>query len=161
MLYVDVKDIERAYDIALVASYSSFDPVTKVGCSLFQVDNSRWELISVGCNNPVRSPGGEYADIPWTKPEKFEYVIHAEVKAILNRKVNIQPNVAYVTLSPCCNCIRLLYSIGVTFIWYKEKHKSLDNVLQMKDIDIKEYKSIDGHNLLILGSSSSIGIRSE
>ena len=98
-------------EIAKVVAQRSADPHTQVGAVL--VKNNC--VIGVGYNG---EPKGFHFDFDWNSPEKYPYVIHAEMNAISNANRNgVDCNGAdiYLTLSPCHDCIKLLIQHGILF----------------------------------------------
>jgi dCMP deaminase len=100
--------------ICLLSAQRSKDPNTQVGCCLVDENN---HIISIGYNG---FPNGCSDNIvSWSKENKYNYVVHAEANAILNRNILKLPNCkAYVTLFPCHECTKLLIQIGVTEVIY-------------------------------------------
>src|ERR1035437_7604210 len=88
--------------IALLTSYNlSKDPSSKAGCVVVNPDNRQ---ISTGYNGfPVSIPDTE---ANWSRPTKYDYVIHSEENAILNAKFNTDGATAYVSWQPCISCMR-------------------------------------------------------
>lgn len=58
-------------------------------------------------------------------------VIHAEQNAIAHaarRGISIDGGTAIVTASPCCKCTSLLIQSGIQEIYYKDRHRSFEEV---------------------------------
>lgn len=109
-------------EIAKVVSQRSADPHTQVGAVL--VKNNC--VIGVGYNG---EPKGFHFDFDWNSPEKYPYVIHAEMNAISNANRNgVDCNGAdiYLTLSPCHDCIKLLIQHGIKNVYYLKEYKDID-----------------------------------
>ena len=66
-------------EVALVTSKLSKDPSTQVGAVVVTQDNRQ---CSIGYNGFAR--GIEETPDKWQRPTKYEYVIHAELNAILS-----------------------------------------------------------------------------
>ena len=113
---------EMFIEIAKVVAKRSKDPRTKVGAVLVK-DN---HVIGVGYNGPPRE--FKY-DFDWHSPEKYNFVIHAEMNAITNACA-IGANVAgcdiYVTLSPCHECMKLLIQNKIKNVFYIDKYKDFE-----------------------------------
>ena len=100
--------------IAELSALRSKDPSTQVGACIVSFDN---KILSMGYNG---FPKGCSDDIfPWTKIRaehdpynaKYVYVTHAELNAILNyRGGSLEGAKIYVTLFPCNECARPLFS---------------------------------------------------
>ena len=109
-------------EIAKVVAQRSADPHTQVGAVL--VKNNC--VIGVGYNG---EPKGFHFDFDWNSPEKYPYVIHAEMNAISNANRNgVDCNGAdiYLTLSPCHDCIKLLIQHGIKNVYYLKEYKDID-----------------------------------
>jgi dCMP deaminase len=103
-------------DLALLASTRSKDPSTKVGAIL--VKNKR--IVSTGYNG---MPFMVDDTIPerWERPDKYNFVIHAEANAIAFANGVRDLDVVYTTLFPCTSCACLLIQTGVKEIVYDTK----------------------------------------
>jgi len=112
------------FEIAQVVSKRSKDPHTKVGACL--VKNGR--VIGIGYNGEPREYNYEFN---WNTSEKYDYVIHAEMNAIANAcsvGVDVRDSVIYLTLSPCCECIKLLMQFNIKEIHFINKYKDFDKM---------------------------------
>lgn len=108
----------------------SSDSEKKVGAI-----TSDMELIST--NTFVAGASG----LPSTRPDKYEYIIHAEVNMVLwaaARGYPIEGKVVFCTLSPCQNCIRTMFQAGIREVYYKEVYRDYNP--NMRDIEITETK---------------------
>ena len=114
---------ELFMDIAKLTAKRSKDPHTKVGAVLVK-DN---HILGLGYNGEPRDFS---YDFDWHSPEKYDYVIHAEMNAIANAcsiGANVKDADIYVTLSPCPECMKLLIQFGIKNIYYfHEYEKSFD-----------------------------------
>lgn len=115
--------------MADVVSLKSKDPRTKVGAVLVSPDRSR---ISVGFNG---FPKGltEHKE-RWE--DKYSYVIHAELNAILNSKTDLSGWSLYTTMFPCESCRNNILQSGIKRVIYKN-----DNANCLKDT-LNKTKSI-------------------
>lgn len=99
---------EYFLDLAEQVSRRSPDPSTKHGCVL--VDQDR-RVISTGYNGPVSGiPNGM---VPTTRPDKYDWFIHAEDNAVAFARCDLRGATAYVTGPPCAACFRRLLQVGV------------------------------------------------
>ncbi len=122
---------------AMMASFKSKDPATKVG-SVF-VDQNNHQL-SMGYNGFVA--GIDEGQLPWGKDkgqplehQKYGYVVHSEANAILHSPVNLANSKCYVTLFPCNECAKLLASIKVKeVIFMSDKHTGTESNIIAKKI---------------------------
>ena len=111
--------------VAILSSYRSKDPSTKVGACIVNPNTKR--VISMGYNGMPN--GCSDSDFPWTKTSdnesetKYPYVVHAELNAILNAKTSVDGCYMYVTLSPCPECTKAIIQSGIKKIIYKDEYK--------------------------------------
>ena len=111
---------------AMVASFKSKDPTTKVGAVFVDEYNHQ---ISMGYNGFVA--GLDESKLPWGKDDsepyehqKYAYVVHAEANAILHSPRSLSGARAYVTLFPCHECAKLMASSKVSEVIYlSDKHR--------------------------------------
>jgi len=121
---------------AEVVAENSPDADTKVGSVL--ISKKTGSVISEGYNGFVR--GAQDDRIPKTRPEKYEYVIHAETNLICNAARNgVTTDDCFIvqTHSPCVHCARLLYQSGITVIYYKEFYRGTKDVERLGDLQLK------------------------
>lgn len=104
-------------NVASDASLDSKDPNTKVGAAV--VANN--EVISTGYNG---FPSG-FPDTPdnWSRPKKYDYVVHAELNAIIHAKTDLKGAKLYCTLQPCASCMKAIASSGIIEVYYQEERK--------------------------------------
>ena len=128
---------------ALIASYRSKDPSTKVGCVFVDSDNHQ---LSMGYNGFVA--GVDENQLPWgkskdqsLKDQKYAYVVHSEANAILHSKASLKDSRLYVTLFPCHECAKMLATIKIKEIIYlsnknesKETHDISKKILKLANI---------------------------
>jgi dCMP deaminase len=107
----DIPDwVDYFYVMALHAATRSKDPSTQVGAVIVK-DN---QVMSTGYNG--FAPGVMETEERWSRPQKYERVIHAEVNAIAAAaKAGHSTNYTdlYVTHYPCSNCCRLVIAAGI------------------------------------------------
>lgn len=115
--------------IALLSAERSKDPSSKVGAAI--VRDKR--VLSLGYNGMPR--GCEDKDMPWGKgsadplKNKYPYVVHAELNAILNANKDITGSTLYVTMFPCNECAKAVIQSGIKEVIYLEnKHDGEDSV---------------------------------
>lgn len=98
-------------DIATVVSTKSKDPNTKVGAVLVSEDN---RIISTGYNG---MPAGiEEKPEMWERPMKYDYVLHAELNAIVY--ANKPGYKIYSTMFPCKECAKVIAAAGIKEVYY-------------------------------------------
>jgi len=117
---------------AFVTSLRSPDAQTKCGCVL--VDTPTKIILGQGYNGFPR--GISDSELPTTRPKKYPWMIHAEVNAILNCSRRPENSTAYITTSPCFNCLLMMWQAGVKEVVYAT------NGSRPKMIDNDEYRKL-------------------
>ena len=129
---------------AMMASFKSKDPSTKVG-SVFVDENNH--QITMGYNGFVAGIAED--KLPWGKDtsqplehQKYGYVVHSEANAILHAPRTLVSSRCYVTLFPCNECAKLLASSKVReIIFLSDKHKGTEsNTIAKKIFDLAGIK---------------------
>jgi dCMP deaminase len=140
---------------AMMASFKSKDPNTKVGC-VFVDDNNH--QLSMGYNGQIA--GIDESKIPWGNiksvpldQQKYAYVVHSEANAILHAKAPLANSRCYVTLFPCHECAKMLSTVKIKEIVYlSDKYSgTVENsiakkIFEMSNIQYRELKL--GHDLI-------------
>lgn len=126
--------------IARAASEGSHDIHTQVGAIL--IHSKTGAVMSSGFNGYVR--GASDDKLPKTRPEKYEFMVHAEKNLIYNcarHGISTDECFVFCTLSPCIDCIRAMYQSGIKTVYFKDVHSSfeksqsaLDFHLMLKEI---------------------------
>jgi dCMP deaminase len=101
--------------MAFLTAQRSKDPNTQVGACIVDGEN---RIIGLGYNG---FPSGCSDDhLPWSRSNKnnldnkYLYVCHAEVNAILNKgSANVKGATVYVALFPCQNCAKMIIQAGI------------------------------------------------
>lgn len=122
---------------AMLASYKSKDPNTKVGCVFVDQHNHQ---LTMGFNGAIA--GIDETQIPWgndrtvsAELQKYGYVIHAEANAISHRSTSLAGSRGYVTLFPCNECAKLIATQRVSEILYlSDKYRDTSEVKIAKRI---------------------------
>jgi len=129
---------------AMLASYKSKDPNTKVGCVFVDENNHQ---ITMGYNGAVA--GIDEKQIPWGNDrsvpleyQKYGYVIHSEANAISHAGGNLKGSRGYITLFPCNECAKLIASQRVSEIIYlSDKYRGTsENKIAKKIFDLSGVK---------------------
>ena len=98
--------------IAKLSALRSKDPATQIGVCIVNTKN---RLVSIGYNG---LPNGMSDDeFSWDKKEKHDYVIHAEMNAILNATVDLNGCIMFMYSDkgyyPCSNCAKGISQSGI------------------------------------------------
>mgnify|MGYP001300034200 CR=1 FL=1 len=113
--------------VAILASKRSKDPNTQVGACIVDSNNI---ILSTGYNGfPFGCSDDDY---PWCRDgidTKYNYVVHAELNAILNaRGNNLKGARLYVDLFPCNECAKAIIQSGIAeVVYYGDKYHDSDS----------------------------------
>lgn len=119
--------------IARLSAMRSKDPNTRVGACI--VNEKRiivgigYNGMPIGCSDRVFpwESDGEYFD------QKYAYVVHAELNAILNASAPLDGCTLYSTLFPCNECAKAIIQSRISHIVYMEdKYADQDSVRASK-----------------------------
>jgi dCMP deaminase len=133
---------------AEVIAENSPDAQKKVGSVLVKKDGG--EVIAQGYNGFVRGTADHL--LPVTRPEKYEYMIHSEQNLLFNccrNGINTKDCFLVCTLSPCVSCLRFLYQSGVKEMYFKDKYKDFDKLLNMLDLKMTLTKEGEYYKILL------------
>lgn len=127
---------------AVLASRRSVDAQTKCGCVIVNQDH---QDLGSGYNAFPRDVDDEL--LPNLRPDKYDWIIHAEVNAILNCSIKQQDTIAYVTTMPCHRCAIFLWQAGVREIVYMDGE--YPNMMQNNHYydNIEAFKYLTQHRL--------------
>lgn len=104
---------ERYMGLAFwIASFSK-DPDTQVGAVVVSSDNVP---LGYGYNGPAR--GIRDSDIDWSRPDKHDYIIHAEENALDHCPWTPRNATMYVTGIPCKRCMNRIAQKGIGKVVY-------------------------------------------
>ena len=105
--------------VAILASQRSKDPSTQVGACIIDKDK---RILSTGYNGFPKGCSDD--EFPWNRDEavgdtKYQYVVHAELNAILNASgKQLAGSTLYVGLFPCNECAKAIIQSGIKEIIY-------------------------------------------
>ena len=102
---------------AVLWSRRSHDKETQCGCIL--VKNKT--CIATGYNGFIRDIDDNA--FPATRPDKYPFMIHAEVNAVFNCAREGKSTLgarAYITAPPCTTCLQMLWQCGVHEIYFSD-----------------------------------------
>ncbi len=134
--------------IAQLSALRSKDPSTQVGACI--VDDDK-KVVSIGYNGMPRHI--DDCQLSWEKGEglnnKYLYVCHAEMNAILNTRNGsaLRGCTLYVSLFPCNECAKAIIQVGIKEIVYvSNKYKDSFAVqasmkmLNLAGVKIRQYE---------------------
>jgi len=141
---LDLRPSKNKYwmGIAEAVSLGSHDEETKVGAILIKSDTGM--VVATGHNGLVR--GAPDKTLPKTRPEKYEYMVHAEENLISHcakSGISMGGCTLIITLSPCQKCLRLMWQAGVSKVICRDLYR--DHCIDLKDLDITETKTPEGY----------------
>lgn len=109
--------------MAFWAASKSKDPATQIGAMLIALDN---RPLGWGYNGPPK----QFSDyhINWDRPDKYDYMDHAEENAIdyAMGHGSLEGATMYVTAKPCKRCMRKMVKNGIKRVVYFPLDKSWD-----------------------------------
>ena len=133
---LSTKKLEHLHERAITISAQSHDVHTKVAALL--INPKTLAISSDGYNGFVRNAAD--AVLPTSRPEKYDYMVHAEANLLCNavrNGVKTDSCFVYVTLSPCTFCLRLMWQAGIREFYFKEKYKDFDKCTSMLDLEVQ------------------------
>ena len=131
--------------IAEAVSLKSHDAETKVGGVL--VKNDTGVVVATGYNGFVR--GAPDKELPTTRPDKYQYMVHCEENMIASAAkngINVSECTLVITMSPCQKCLRLMWQAGITEVVCKDLYKDHDS--NLADLKIVEEETDEGYTKL-------------
>jgi dCMP deaminase len=111
-----------------IGSFFSKDPHTQIGAFVVNEEN---EPLGFGFNGPPR--GINDNDVDWSRPAKYDFMIHAEINAMrwARRRGSLNGATLYVTAMPCKKCMLEIVAEGIKKVVYfpqkSDKQSSLQN----------------------------------
>ncbi len=103
--------------LAKVVSQRSHDIHTQHGCIITDQNN---RILGVGYNG---FPKGMQDDLlPTNRPDKYDWMIHAERNALSNCVIRPDNGIAYVTGQSCNDCIMALFQEGINEVYMTQSH---------------------------------------
>lgn len=121
--------------VAKITAERSKDPSTQVGAVI--VNDKFKTIISTGYNGFPR--GVDDGEFPWNRDEenwldnKYPYIAHAELNAVVSAHVDLIDHHLYVNLFPCNECTKIIIQSGIKKIYYLEdKYQDSANVQASK-----------------------------
>lgn len=122
--------------MAHLSAKRSKDPNTQVGACIV---NQKKRVVGIGYNGLPKGCSDD--EFPWTNDSheflgnKYPFVVHAELNAILNSTLSLDNCTIYVSLFPCNECAKAIIQSGITKIVYEDdKYATTDAVKASKSM---------------------------
>ncbi|XP_044748480.1 deoxycytidylate deaminase-like isoform X2 [Coccinella septempunctata] len=142
---------------AFLAAKRSKDPCSQVGACIVNEDK---KIVGIGYNGmPLGCSDDEF---PWSKESenvldnKYYYVCHAEVNAVLNKNsADVKNCSIYVGLFPCNECAKVIIQAGIKEVIYlsdKHCHKA-STIASKKMLDaakVKYWQYVPEHSKIVI-----------
>lgn len=156
--------------VAELASRRSKDPDTQHGACIVNVQN---KIVSVGYNGLANNLNDDgYTDTKnnfldyWAKPQKYDFVVHAEENAILNAQGPLVGTKLYLFSSkgylPCCSCAKSIIQAGITHLVVTDFIKTTqseiykwDSVLHLLESTVLLYRIQDGKEVPLFSAGGN------
>ena len=104
---------EKYIGLAFFVSSFSKDPATRMGAVI--VDENNFPK-GYGYNGPPRKIK-DY-EVDWSRPAKYDWIIHAEINAISHSFGDLKNSTIYVTGKPCKRCMLDIVNSGISRVVY-------------------------------------------
>lgn len=114
------------------AASKSKDPNSQCGAFIISKEN---EPLGWGYNGPPKKIKDD--DVVWKRPEKYDFLIHAEVNAIQHARGDLNDSTIYVTAKPCKSCMLSIVSAGISRVVYFP-YSSNDKNSMLSNLEISE-----------------------
>ena len=146
--------------IAMLAAQRSKDPVTQVGACI--VDEEK-HIVGIGYNGFPQHCSDD--SFPWNKSSsnpldnKYMYVCHAEVNAILNKNsINLKGCDLYTALFPCNECAKIIIQSRIKKIIYLsdkygDKPQTIASKRMFDAAQISYHQFIPKHDKIVIDFS--------
>lgn len=108
-------------DIAEAVSRRSHDGETQVGVVI--VDPNK-RILATGYNG--FPPGCDDRELPNLRPDKYPYMVHAEINAIASSRQDLRGSTLYCTWSPCRDCAKAVITAGIARVVFRKAYKNDD-----------------------------------
>lgn len=131
-----LKKLNSYHRRALAIAEDSPDEQTKVAALLINPHSGA--VVGSGYNGFIRK--GPDSVLPKTRPDKYDYIVHAEANLLYNccrHGISTEKCVLYCTLSPCISCVRAIYQSGINEVYFKEKYRDFNENSNMKDLSLR------------------------
>jgi dCMP deaminase len=108
-------------DIAEAVSKRSHDAETKLGCVV--IDGNK-RIIATGYNG--FPPGSDDTKLPNCRPDKYPFMVHAEMNAIASSRQDLRESTFYISASPCLECTKAIITAGVRAVVFRQVYQNDD-----------------------------------
>ncbi|RDJ35263.1 MAG: cytidine deaminase [Crenarchaeota archaeon] len=122
--------------MAFWAASKSKDPATQVGAVIISEDNVP---LGWGYNGPPQ--GILDNSINWARPEKYDFICHAEENAMDHSVSNLENSVMYVTAEPCSRCMLRIVKFSFKKVVYYPMSNKVDKGSLLANKEIREKTS--------------------
>ncbi|APJ05204.1 hypothetical protein AXG55_13725 [Silvanigrella aquatica] len=124
--------------IAEAVAKRSHDGETQVGVVIID-ENKR--ILATGYNG--FPPGCDDTTLPNLRPDKYPFMVHAEINAIAASRQDLRNSALYCTYSPCRDCAKAIITAGVKKVVFKTAYKNEDyefviNFMRSCGIDVHQ-----------------------
>lgn len=114
------------FSLVDVIKERSKDAETQVGCVI--IDNI-YNIISTGYNSFPRNCQDD--KLPDKRPEKYLYMVHAEMNALISARRDLRGCSLYCNISPCINCTKLIITAGIKEVLFKQKYTDFNETMKL------------------------------
>lgn len=123
----------------------SHDSQTQCGCIITTADH---KPLGMGYNGFPAGIPDQF--LPNTRPEKYPWMIHAELNAILNCTSKPEGGIAFVTGHPCLHCLMCLCQVGVSSVVYDVNH-SITMINEQEENNLEIMKWLAAGKIKVVG----------
>jgi len=104
-------------ELAKTVATRSHDLETQVGVVII---NPEKRILATGYNGfPA---GADDAHLPKQRPEKYPFMIHAELNAIVSSPHDLRGCTLYSTISPCEHCAKIIVTAGIQEVVFETEY---------------------------------------
>lgn len=121
----------------VMASFSK-DPSTQVGALIIDPKNNK--PLGWGYNGPPSMISD--ANMDWSRPNKYDWIIHAEENAIDHSNCILHGTHLYVTHMPCKKCILKIVNQGIKRVIYTNFVNDPKSSVSKNNVDIELIEKI-------------------
>lgn len=146
---------EYFMSIACLSAKRSKDPSSQVGCCIISPNKV---ILSTGYNGFPRGCSDD--EFNWGRIEidgrapKYDYVVHAELNAILNSGANdLRGSTLYTKLFPCNECAKAIIQAGISKVIYLSMPDSKEHLKFNQSIEMFNAAGVE-HNQFIIDPTS-------